>query len=83
MAVLEAVQPQFQVQWCPSAFNSLPSQKPHPEADTWVKLIRLPSAYCQDEALLLCPKSDTEWFAWVPGHGETVLHVNYFCIQYV
>jgi len=32
-----------------------------------------------NEALLLCEKSETEWIAWVPDHGEAILRVDQFC----
>lgn len=47
--------------------------------DTWVKLLELPSTFSYDEALLLCQSSEDEWVAWIPGHGEAVLHVSQFC----
>ena len=50
-----------------------------PQASTWVSLLEPPSQYSYDEALLLCQQSEDEWLAWVPEHGEVVLHVNQFC----
>lgn len=46
------------------------------QADTWVRLLELPSPFSFDEALLLCQQSEDEWVAWVPNHGEVVLHVR-------
>lgn len=48
------------------------------QADTWVHLLELPSAFSFDEALLLCQVSDEQWVAWIPGHGEAVLHTDQF-----
>jgi hypothetical protein len=45
---------------------------------TWVRLREQPSPYCQDEALLLCRHSETEWLAWMPDYGELVLHRSQF-----
>lgn len=50
-----------------------------PKPNTWVKLLALPSEYSADEALLLCECGDREWVAWVPEHGEIVLHESEFC----
>lgn len=49
------------------------------QADTWVHLLELKSTFSFDEALLLCQMSDDEWVAWIPGHGEAVLHTHEFC----
>ncbi|MUL38893.1 hypothetical protein [Gloeocapsopsis dulcis] len=46
--------------------------------DTWVKLLQLPSEYAFDEAKLLCQESLDTWSAWVPDHGEVVLHRSHF-----
>lgn len=47
--------------------------------DSWVKLLKLPSRFSFDEALLLCQISEDDWVAWIPDHGEEVLHVSQFC----
>lgn len=49
------------------------------EASTWVQLQAPLSPYSEDEALLLCQHSDTEWVVWVPGYGETILDRCQFC----
>ena len=49
------------------------------QADTWVRLLELPSTFSYDEALLLCQISEDEWVTWIPGHGEAVLHTRQFC----
>jgi hypothetical protein len=49
------------------------------QPDTWVKLLELPSRFSFDEALLLCQISEDDWVAWIPDHGEAVLHINEFC----
>ncbi|MBW4611792.1 MAG: hypothetical protein KME21_00620 [Desmonostoc vinosum HA7617-LM4] len=48
-----------------------------PPAD-WVKLLELPSPFSFDEALLLCPVSADKWLAWIPDHGEVILHTREF-----
>ncbi|MDZ7962261.1 MAG: hypothetical protein RMY34_31090 [Aulosira sp. DedQUE10] len=47
-------------------------------ASLWVKLLQLPNTYSFEEALLLCPVSEDEWIAWIPDHGEAVLHIREF-----
>lgn len=49
------------------------------QASTWVQLKEPLSSYSEDEALLLCQHSDTEWVVWVPGYGETILDRGQFC----
>lgn len=48
------------------------------QPNTWVTLLEVPSSFSFDEALLLCRHSDSEWVAWIPDHGESVLHVSQF-----
>jgi hypothetical protein len=55
------------------------TQKPSFEPGNWVKLLELPSPYSFEEALLLCSLSDDKWVAWIPDHGEVVLHARQFC----
>lgn len=50
------------------------------QASTWVQLKELPSSFSHDEALLLCEHSADKWVAWIPGHGEAVLHTSQFCL---
>lgn len=45
---------------------------------TWVHLLELPSPFSSDEALLLCRISADKWLAWVPEHGEVILHSGQF-----
>ncbi|BAY27397.1 hypothetical protein NIES2100_72210 [Calothrix sp. NIES-2100] len=47
-------------------------------ASGWVKLLQLPNPFSFDEALLLCPVSEDEWLAWIPDHGEAILHNGEF-----
>jgi hypothetical protein len=49
------------------------------QASTWVQLLELPNPFSFDEALLLCQHSGDRWLAWVPDHGEILLHENQFC----
>ncbi|WP_416672109.1 hypothetical protein [Egbenema bharatensis] len=46
--------------------------------DAWVKLLQPLSEYGFDEAKLLCQASADTWIAWVPDHGEVVLHHSDF-----
>ncbi|MEM8643029.1 MAG: hypothetical protein AAGG51_30060 [Cyanobacteria bacterium P01_G01_bin.54] len=47
---------------------------------SWVKLHHLPNPYSFDEALLLCQESADQWRAWIPDHGEVVLHqAEFYC----
>ncbi|MBE9112503.1 hypothetical protein IQ273_24220 [Nodosilinea sp. LEGE 07298] len=48
--------------------------------DTWVTLANLPNEYAAAEAKLLCQASPDTWVAWVPDHGETVLHKSHFYV---
>lgn len=80
---LNSYKPHITVQ--PQRQNLDWSNKPHfkPsrqefQSDTWVNLLELPSAFSYDEALLLCQLSEDEWVAWIPGHGEAVLHTRQF-----
>ena len=74
-----AVQPRKQnLDWSIKPYLKL--SHPEIQADTWVKLLELPSTFSFDEALLLCQNSEDEWVAWIPGHGEAVLHVSQFCV---
>ncbi len=50
------------------------------QTDTWVKLLELPSPFSHDEALLLCRHSEDKLVAWIPNHGEAVLHTSQFCL---
>lgn len=52
--------------------------QPSDSNPVWVKLVVVPSAYSHDSALLLCRYSDDEWVAWIPDHGEAILHVSEF-----
>lgn len=73
-----AVQPQRQnLDWSIKPYLNLSSQEF--QADTWVQLLELPSRFSFDEALLLCPLSEDQWLAWIPDHGEAVLHTRQFC----
>jgi hypothetical protein len=48
------------------------------KANTWVKLLELPSPHSFDKALLLYRFSLKEWIAWVPNYGEICLNENKF-----
>ncbi len=48
--------------------------------DAWVKLLQPLSEYGFDEAKLLCQETADKWIAWVPDHGEVVLHrSDFYC----
>lgn len=73
-----AVQPQRQnLDWSTKPYFNLSSQEF--QDDTWVHLLELPSRFSFDEALLLCQLSEDQWLAWIPDHGEAVLHTRQFC----
>lgn len=66
------------------SWDWLTENEPHPlpqelQPSTWVKLLEVPSSFSFDEALLLCQCSPDSWLAWIPDHGETVLHRSQFC----
>ncbi|MBF2055774.1 MAG: hypothetical protein IGQ45_00855 [Cyanobacterium sp. T60_A2020_053] len=46
--------------------------------DSWVKLYQCPSAYAEEEALLLCEQSSGVWVSWIPNHGEALLDKSEF-----
>lgn len=60
-------------------FQSAQSQSSQP---IWVQLAVLPNPYSHDQALLLCRHADDEWIAWIPDHGETVLHRSEFYFDF-
>jgi len=45
-----------------------------PQANCWVQLRDRPSPFSHDEALLLCEEVGDRWVAWIPDHGEVILH---------
>jgi hypothetical protein len=75
------VRPQKQnLEW--SNRSHLKSSQQEFQADTWVHLLGLPSTFSFDEALLLCQISEDQWAAWIPDHGEAVLHTRQFCARF-
>lgn len=77
-----AVQPKSEnLDWLIKSYGARSKQEFQP--DTWVQLLELPSPFSFDEALLLCQHSDDEWVAWIPDHGEAVLHVSQFSVPKV
>lgn len=79
MATLEKTRPT--PQWCTLPFdqNSNLLAPPQPQRNMWVELLEKPNPLSHNEALLLCEKSETEWVAWIPDHGEAILGVHQFC----
>ena len=74
------IRPQRQnLDWSNKSYVNLSQQEF--QADTWVHLLELPSTFSFDEALLLCQISEDEWVAWIPDHGEAVLHTRQFCAR--
>ena len=72
-------------QWCSVPLH-LPSNlavQPRLIPNTWVRLLTLLNPFCQDEALLLCQHSESEWVVWIPDHGEAILSVEQFCSEAV
>ncbi|MCT7955870.1 hypothetical protein [Laspinema palackyanum] len=63
-------------EWIPTSHREILWQEPEP--NTWVQLLEQPSEYSADQALLLCKCGDREWVAWVPEHGEVILHEDQF-----
>ncbi|NES96723.1 MAG: hypothetical protein F6K32_16090, partial [Desertifilum sp. SIO1I2] len=53
--------------------------RPEVSPNQWVKLTQPLSDYSDDEALLLCQQSATEWVVWIPGYGEAIVHQSEFC----
>ena len=75
---LDAAQsPRKNLAWSLKPYLKTPQQKF--QADTWVYLLEPLSQFGYDEALLLCQNSEDEWVAWIPDHGEAVLHARQFC----
>ncbi len=62
--------------WTNKSYVNL--SQPEFQPGTWVHLLELPSTFSFDEALLLC-QSDDGWVAWIPNHGEAMLHTSQFC----
>jgi hypothetical protein len=48
------------------------------QPSTWVKVFKPPTAFAFDEALLLCQITENQWLAWIPDHGEILLHTDEF-----
>ncbi|OKH21094.1 hypothetical protein NIES593_16845 [Hydrococcus rivularis NIES-593] len=53
---------------------------PSPQPNSWVRLLECLNPFCHDEALLLCQESESEWVAWIPDHGEAILHISQFSL---
>jgi hypothetical protein len=79
MATLERQNPQ--VKWCTLPTHSYKNRAnpPQLQRNMWVELLEQLNPLSHSEALLLCQKSDTEWIAWIPDHGEATLRVDEFC----
>lgn len=61
-----------------SSLTTQPSEQAGLAPSVWVSLAALPHELSYSEALLLCQQSEDEWLAWIPDHGETVLHISEF-----
>jgi len=83
MAILERPTPQ--VKWCALPTNHYQNRvnPPQLQGNMWVELLEQLNPLSHTEALLLCQKSETEWVAWVPDHGEAMLRVDQFCCPMV
>jgi len=70
------------LQWCwvPSDRSQNLAGEQSIYSHTWVRLLELPNPFCNEEALILCQHSDSEWVAWIPDYGETILHPSQFCL---
>ncbi|BAY12833.1 hypothetical protein [Calothrix sp. NIES-2098] len=81
---LDSERPDFAVQFRRRKLNvtsqSYAQESPQEFATaSWVKLLQLPNPFSYEEALLLCQVSQDEWLAWIPDHGEAILHTKQFC----
>lgn len=81
MATLQGQRQNLQVQWCllPTDNYSNRVNIPQLQPNMWVELLTQLNPFSHTEALLLCKKSETEWVAWVPDHGEATLRIDEFC----
>ncbi|MBD1910220.1 MULTISPECIES: hypothetical protein [unclassified Leptolyngbya] len=52
-----------------------------PQANCWVQLRDRLTPFSHDEALLLCEEEGDRWVAWIPDHGEVVLHRSQFVAE--
>lgn len=73
MAQLKTAPSAVAIPWCPISGLT---------EGTWVKLLEPLSQFSYDEALLLCPASDSHWLAWIPDYGETILDKYQFYTMY-
>lgn len=82
MATLAMTRRESSVHWCslPIKWSEEFKFDPHPQPNTWVRLLDELNPFCHDEALLLCQESESEWVAWIPDHGEAILDISQFCI---
>jgi hypothetical protein len=69
------------IQWCwvPSDRSENLAKEQLVNSNTWVRLLDPPTPFCDEEALILCQHSDSEWVSWIPGYGEAILHSSQFC----
>lgn len=70
---------QSQTKWCYLPLNWA-GDAPKAEDQTWVQLLA-EDLFADDQALLLCQESESQWVVWVPGQGETRLDISQFCIN--
>ena len=73
------------VQWCwlPSNFGKATDVTLSSLENTWAKILNPQELSLDDEeeVLLLCAASESEWVTWIPSRGETILNVNQFCVS--
>lgn len=78
------IQANTNLQWCwlPANFSKSTDVILSSLENTWAKILNPQELSVEDEeeALLLCSYSDSEWVTWIPSRGETILHVNQFCV---
>lgn len=65
----------------PPNTQKIHSAQPESSLAVWVQLAVLPSPYSHNQALLLFRQTDDEWLAWVPDHGEVILHRSEFYVD--
>ena len=82
MTQLTATREKASVSWCSVPLRQSSNRKiaSQPLPNTWVRLLELANPFCYEEALILCQHSDSEWVAWIPDHGEAILHNSQFCL---
>ncbi len=80
MVQLNTALPNMGVRWCSPILDRDRANIPQLQSKMWVKLLEPLTAFCYDEAILLCQQSAIEWVVWIPDHGESILNIEQFCV---